>query len=158
MERSQQFSSIGGLTIIFFIIAITISLAFYQFIFLKELNLKPSVPEEIANPPQPLTLTIAEGASLPTNPIFFDPSQARASLGVDNKLIWENHDATSHTITTDNDYEDPLSGKFDSMDTIGLVPPGGTYEFVFTEEGEYPYHCEPHPWMTGTVTIVENFS
>jgi len=158
MERSQQFSSIGGLTIIFFIIAITISLAFYQFIFLKELNLKPSVPEEIANPPQPLTLTIAEGASLPTNPIFFDPSQARASLGVDNKLIWENHDATAHTITTDNDYEDPLSGKFDSMDTIGLVPPGGTYEFVFTEEGEYPYHCEPHPWMTGTVTIVENFS
>ena len=158
MERSQQFSSIGGLTIIFFIIAITISLAFYQFVFLKELNLKPSIPEEIANPPQPLTLTIAEGASLPTNPIFFDPPQARASLGIDNKLIWENHDATAHTVTTDNDYEDPLSGKFDSMDTIGLVPPGGTYEFVFTEEGEYPYHCEPHPWMTGTVTIVENFS
>ena len=158
MERSQQFSSIGGLTIIFFIIAITISLAFYQFVFLKELNLKPSVPEEIANPPQPLTLTIAEGASLPTNPIFFEPTQARASLGIDNKLIWENHDTTAHTVTTDNDYEDPLSGKFDSMDTIGLVPPGGTFEFVFTEEGEYPYHCEPHPWMTGTVTIVENFS
>ena len=158
MERSQQFSSIGGLTIIFFIIAITISLAFYQFIFLTELNLKPSVPEEIANPPQPLTLTIAEGASLPTNPIFYDPSLARASLGVDNKLIWENRDATAHTVTTDNDYEDPLSGKFDSMDTIGLVPPGGTYEFVFTEEGEYPYHCEPHPWMTGTVTIVKNYS
>ena len=57
MERSQQFSSIGGLTIIFFIIAITISLAFYQFIFLKELNLKPSVPEEVANPPQPLMVT-----------------------------------------------------------------------------------------------------
>ena len=94
MERSQQFSSIGGLTIIFFIIAIAISLAFYQFVFLKELNLKPSIPEEIANPPQPLTLTIAEGASLPTNPIFFDPAQARAALGVDNKLIWENHDAT----------------------------------------------------------------
>ena len=158
MERSQQFSSIGGLTIIFFIIAITISLAFYQFVFLKELNLKPSVPEEISNPPQPFTLTIAEGASLPTNPKFFDPVEARASLGVDNKLIWENHDATADTVTTDNDYEDPLSGKFDSMDTIGLVPPGGTFEFVFTEEGEYPYHCEPHPWMTGMVKIVENFS
>jgi hypothetical protein len=78
MERSQQFSSIGGLTIIFFIIAIAISFAFYQFIFLKELNLKPSVPEAVANPPQPLKLTIAEGASLPTNPQFFDPAQGRA--------------------------------------------------------------------------------
>ncbi len=158
MERSQQFSSIGGLTIIFFIIAIAISFAFYQFIFLKELNLKPSVPEAVANPPQSLKETIVEGASLPTNPQFYDPAQGRASLGIDNKVIWENHDSTPHTVTTDNDYEDPLSGKFDSMDTIGLVPPGGTFEFVFTEEGEYPYHCEPHPWMTGTITIVKNFS
>lgn len=158
MERSQQFSSIGGLTIIFFIIAIAISFAFYQFVFLKELNLKPSVPEAVANPPQSLKETIVEGASLPTNPMFFDPSQGRASLGVDNKVIWENHDATPHTVTSDNDYEDPLSGKFNSMDTIGLVPPGKTFEFVFTEEGEYPYHCEPHPWMTGTVKIVKNFS
>jgi plastocyanin len=24
--------------------------------------------------------------------------------------------------------------------------------------GEYSYHCEPHPWMTGKVEIVENFA
>lgn len=157
MERSQH-SSIGGLTIIFFIIAIAISFAFYQFVFIKEINLKPSVPETVANPPEILKLAIAEGAGLPTNPIFFDPADARATLGVDNKVSWENHDTTSHTVTTDDDYTDPLSGKFDSMDTIGLVSPGNSFEFVFTEEGEYPYHCEPHPWMTGKVTIVKNFS
>ncbi|MDQ3838537.1 MAG: plastocyanin/azurin family copper-binding protein [Thermoproteota archaeon] len=24
---------------------------------------------------------------------------------------------------------------------------------MFTEAGEYAYHCEPHPWMTGKVTV-----
>ena len=157
MERTQQ-ANIGGLTIIFFIIAIAISFAFYQFVFLKELNLKPNVPEEIANPAESLKVNIAEGAGLPTNPLFFDPSDGRAILSVDNKVVWENHDATAHTVTTDTDYHDRLSGKFDSMETIGLVPPGGTYEFVFTEDGEYPYHCEPHPWMTSKVTVVKSFS
>ena len=157
MERSQQ-TNIGGLAIIFFIIAIAISFAFYQFVFLKELNLKPNVPEEIANPAESLTINIAEGAGLPTNPLFYDPGDARATLGINNKVIWENKDSTAHTVTTDNDYNDRLSGKFDSMETIGLVAPGGTYEFVFTEDGEYPYHCEPHPWMTGMVTVVKSFS
>lgn len=157
MERSQQ-TNIGGLAIIFFIIAIAISFAFYQFVFLKELNLKPNVPEEIANPAESLTINIAEGAGLPTNPLFYDPGDARATLGINNKVIWENKDSTAHTVTTDNDYHDSLSGKFDSMETIGLVAPGTTYEFVFTEDGEYPYHCEPHPWMTGMVTVVKSFS
>ncbi len=103
-------------------------------------------------------VNIAEGASLPTNPQFYEPSQGRATLAIDNKVVWKNLDTTPHTVTTDNDYEDPLSGKFDSMDTIGLVPAGGTFEFVFTEDGEYPYHCEPHPWMTGIVTVVKNYS
>ncbi len=157
MERSQQ-ANIGGLAIIFFIIAIAISFAFYQFVFLKEINLKPTVPEAVANPPESLKLHIAEGAGLPTNPEFFVPADGRATLGENNKVIWENHDGTPHSVTTDNDYHDPLSGKFDSLETIGLVPPGGTFEFVFTQEGEYPYHCEPHPWMTGKVTIIESFS
>jgi plastocyanin len=157
MERSQQ-SNIGGLAIIFFIIAIAISFAFYQFVFLKELNLKPNVPEEIANPSASLTINIAEGAGLPTNPVFYDPPDARATLGENNKVVWENKDSTAHTVTTDNDFHDRLSGKFDSMETIGLVAPGTTYEFVFTEDGEYPYHCEPHPWMTGMVTVVKSFA
>jgi plastocyanin len=157
MERSQQ-TNIGGLAIIFFIIAIAISFAFYQFVFLKELNLKPNVPEEIANPSESLTVAIAEGAGLPTNPLFYDPVDARATLGESNKVIWENKDSTAHTVTTDNDYHDRLSGKFDSMETIGLVAPGAKYEFVFTEDGEYPYHCEPHPWMTGMVTVVKSFA
>lgn len=27
--------------------------------------------------------------------------------------------------------------------------------FVFTTDGVYPYHCEPHPWMQGKITILK---
>lgn len=157
MERATT-ANIGGLSIIFFIVAITISIAFYQFVFLNELNAKPQISEEIANPPESEKVIIVEGAALPNNAQFYDPKDARATLEVNNKLVWINEDTTAHTVSTDDDYHDKLSGKFDSMETIGLIPPGGTYEFIFTEDGEYPYHCEPHPWMTGIVTVVKNFS
>ena len=157
MERATTIN-IGGLAIVFFIIAIAFSIAFYQFVFLDELNAKPQVSEEIANPPDSTNVIIVEGAALPNNPQFYDPKDARATLEIDNKVVWTNKDTTAHTVTTDDDYHDKLSGKFDSMETIGLISPGGTFEFVFTEDGEYPYHCEPHPWMTGVVTVVKNFS
>jgi plastocyanin len=157
MERVTP-TNIGGLSIIFFIIAIAISLAFYQFVFLSELNAKPQISEEIANPPDSANVVIVEGAALPNNPQFYDPKDVRGNLEINNKVVWTNEDTTAHTVTTDDDFHDKLSGKFDSMDTIGLILPGGTYEFIFTEDGEYPYHCEPHPWMTGIVSIVKNFS
>ncbi|MFB5598829.1 MAG: plastocyanin/azurin family copper-binding protein [Nitrososphaeraceae archaeon] len=157
MERATT-ANIGGLSIIFFIVAITISIAFYQFVFLNELNAKPQISEEVANPPESENVLIVEGAALPNNAKFYDPKDARATLEVNNKVVWLNEDTTAHTVSTDDDYHDKLSGKFDSMETIGLIPPGGTYEFIFTEDGEYPYHCEPHPWMTGIVTVVKNFS
>ena len=157
MERLTT-GNMGGLSIIFFIIAIAISISFYQFVFLNELNAKPQVSEDIANPPETTNVIIFEGSALPTNPKFFDPKDARATLEINNKVVWTNKDTTAHTVTTDDDYVDKLSGKFDSMDTIGLISPGSTFEFVFTEDGEFPYHCEPHPWMTGVVTVVKNFS
>ena len=36
---------------------------------------------------------------------------------------------------------------------LGVIKPGNTYEFLFTEPQEIPYHCEPHPWMTGKIIV-----
>ncbi|MEM3032421.1 MAG: plastocyanin/azurin family copper-binding protein, partial [Nitrososphaerota archaeon] len=47
-----------------------------------------------------------------------------------------------HTVTSDQ-------GLFDS----GLFGQGMTWAFTFVRPGEYPYHCTPHPWMTGTVNV-----
>ena len=36
---------------------------------------------------------------------------------------------------------------------LGEIEAGDTFSYTFTEAGEFPYHCEPHPWMIGTVIV-----
>ena len=51
-------------------------------------------------------------------------------LSIDNHVIWDNVDDTAHTVTPDHRYTDAYSGDFGST---GVVKPGETYEFLFTE-------------------------
>lgn len=59
-------------------------------------------------------------------------------------VTWTNLDSVAHTVTGDN-------GGPDS----GTISPQGTYSYTFSTPGSYPYHCAPHPYMTGTVTVTE---
>jgi plastocyanin len=147
----------AGISIIAFIVTVTASMSYYQFVYTEEANAKPELPEEVLNPPEPTTVSIIEGSALPSQQKNFDPKEIRGTLGISNKIIWTNADTTAHTVTTDTQYEDQISGAFNSIDTGGLILPQQTYEFTFTKDGEYPYHCEPHPWMTGKVIIVKSF-
>lgn len=155
---SLQLRNTAGISIIAFIVAIAISLVYYQYFYLPEVNKTPTVPPEVLNPPESVTITIVEGSYIETQERNYVPKEVRGMLGVDNRIVWVNEDTTFHSVTTDTGHVDRINGKFDSLDTIGLIAPGGTYEFVFTQTGEYLYHCEPHPWMTGKVVIVENFA
>jgi len=147
----------AGISIIAFIVAVMASMGYYQFIYTKEVNAKPQLPEEVLNPPEPSKVSILEGSSQPSQQKNFDPKEVRGTLSISNKVIWTNTDTTAHTVTTDTQYEDQISGPFNSMETGSLILPQQTFEFTFTKEGEFPYHCEPHPWMTGKVIIVKSF-
>lgn len=146
------------ISIIAFIVTVAASMSYYQFVYTKEASAKPELPEEVLNPPEPTTVSILEGSALPSQQKNFDPKEIRGTLGISNKIIWTNADTTAHTVTTDTQYDDQISGPFNSIDTGGLILPQQTYEFTFTMDGEYPYHCEPHPWMTGKVIIVKSFA
>jgi plastocyanin len=95
-----------------------------------------------------------QGSSLESQKENFFPKEVRISLGANNRVIWTNHDSTYHSVTSDSDYGNKVSGKFDSTATIGLIPPGRTYNYTFIEAGTFPYHCIPHPWMRGVVTVL----
>ena len=153
----------GGISITAFVVALAVSMGYYQFIYLPEANAKPIIPEAVKSPKQTSQVTIVDGASLPTTPRAFDPKEARAVLGLSNKVVWTNKDTIPHTVTSDNEYKDPYSGIFDvqarpAEEGGAFVMPGKTFEFLFTQEGEFAYHCVPHPQMKGMVKVVPNFA
>jgi plastocyanin len=55
---------------------------------------------------------------------------------------WTNHDPLDHTITFD------VEGL-----PSGALPAKGSYAVQFDRTGTYPYHCTPHPFMTGVVIV-----
>ncbi|MDO7727623.1 MAG: plastocyanin/azurin family copper-binding protein, partial [Nitrosopumilus sp.] len=69
---------------------------------------------------------------------------------IENHVIWMNDDITPHTVTADHRHMDSYSGEFGSA---GVVMPGESYEFLFTEPQELHYHCDPHPWMVGSLIV-----
>jgi len=147
----------AGISIIAFIVTVMASMGYYQFVYTKEVNAKPQLPEEVLNPPETSKVSILEGSAQPSQQKNFEPKEVRGTLGISNKIIWTNTDTTAHTVTSDGQYDDQISGPFNSLDSTGLILPQKTFEFTFTKDGEYPYHCEPHPWMTGKVIIVKSF-
>lgn len=88
-------------------------------------------------------VNIIEGSS--TDAWGYDPAQL--TVGVGDTVMWTNTGETEHTVTADG-------GAFDS----GSVAPGGTYEFTFEEEGEFPYHCDPHPFMVASISVSKTAS
>ena len=153
-----------GISAIAFIISVAVSLAYYQFMYLPQANAKPVLPEEVVNPPETTKIAIAEGANVESNGNFFVPKETRGVIGISNRIIWTNDDYVGHTVTSDDPkYVDKLNGPFNSLEQLESVPggyvlPGKAFEFTFTAVGKYSYHCEPHPWMQGSVEVVENFA
>ena len=89
-------------------------------------------------------VSITTGSSSKTTDAF-QPNPAQVSVG--STVTWTNEDAQPHTVNSgENATPD---GTFDS----GILAPAATYDFTFTEAGEYPYFCLLHPNMVGTVSV-----
>ena len=138
-----------GVGVIALIVAMSAVTIFYTSFYLPESLAKPSVAEHILHPEKELIIEIVLGAVIDGNENYV-PNKAKALLNIDNKVIWKNLDDTPHTVTPDHRASDSYSGDFGS---IGVIKPGESFEFLFTEPQEIHYHCEPHPWMTGSITI-----
>jgi len=71
----------------------------------------------------------------------FGPSPVTATVG--QPIGWSNRDGAPHTATLDT--IDCATGTISAN--------GGTAALVFSEPGEYPYHCAIHPQMKGTIVV-----
>ncbi len=98
-------------------------------------------------------INIPTGAASPDAPYFWQSEKdgktdGTISVGILDIVIWENADTAAHTVTSGAP-ETGSDGLFDS----NLFAPGKTFQYQFTEVGNYEYFCLVHPWMTGMVTV-----
>lgn len=94
----------------------------------------PSAPAATAPAAsQPVAATISNFA--------FSPATITVHKGT--KVTWTNEDSAAHTVTGNNG--GPASGD---------IGQGASYSYTFNAVGSFPYHCAIHPYMKGTVTVV----
>jgi plastocyanin len=91
-------------------------------------------------PPQPVTISIIQGAANPNILNSFFPSSIELPIGTN--ITWINNDANSHTVTS-------FTNSFDS----GIIDPLHSWSNVFYNTGYYGYYCKLHPYMNGSVKI-----
>ena len=108
-------------------------------------------------PPGPATQTITMGE--------YTFSQPAITIPAGTTVKWVNGGMVEHTATSNTG--DSLSWDSGALAAPGVDPiyggptPGGSYSFVFTKVGSYPYHCIFHGVpgtatfhnMTGTITV-----
>jgi len=94
-------------------------------------------------------LTIPQGASVQGNPSY-EPATLSVKKG--DSIQVQNKDTTPHTVTSGKTLEDPNKGKdFDSS----IIAPSASAQISTAnlKPGEFPYHCDLHPYMTGTLKV-----
>lgn len=78
----------------------------------------------------------------------FKPETVTVAAGTE--VTWTNQDATAHTVTAGSQ-DDPKPDEFD----LDVEAQGDTVSTTFDEPGTYPYFCELHPFMEGTVEVTD---
>jgi cytochrome c oxidase subunit 2 len=94
-------------------------------------------------------LTILQGASVQGNPAY-KPDPMTVKKG--DTIQVENKDTTVHTVTSGKTLEDPNKGK---MFDTSMITPAATAKIstASLNPGEYPFHCDLHPYMIGTLKV-----
>jgi plastocyanin len=107
----------------------------------------------ITAPVKPVNVSITAGAGTSASTACvgtnncFAPNPLTVKTGTE--VIWTNADSVSHTVTSGQSSDSNSGSVFDS----GLIKPGKTFQFTFTNPGVQNYFCSVHPWMIGKVTV-----
>ena len=107
---------------------------------------------------QTYVINIPTGAASPDAPYFWQSEKDGSTTGdveilVGDTINWKNADTAAHTVTSGS-ADEGADGMFDS----GILGPGKTFSYKFTEIGDYPYYCIVHPWMDGAVFVTAGYS
>lgn len=77
--------------------------------------------------------------------IAFNPVNKTISQGT--TITWINKDSFAHTVTSGP--RNGPNGLFDKRN----IGKNASFNYTFENEGTYPYYCDIHPGMSGTITV-----
>jgi hypothetical protein len=75
------------------------------------------------------------------------PKEITVVLGKNNTVTWSNEDDVPHMLVSDK------GG--DEMWSTRMMKPGESSSVTFNRTGVFAYHGNPGPWITGTITVLE---
>lgn len=87
----------------------------------------------------------------------FKYSKANIKIKKGTKVTWTNRDPVKHNVMRDGGSSAAPDKNEVKPDMLAgqLLARGESYSFTFNKTGTDPYHCSPHPYMKGSVTVVE---
>jgi plastocyanin len=87
--------------------------------------------------------SVVNGSTLVTIRNFAFQTQ-NVTIAAGTSVTWVNCETsgTAHTSTSDGEVWDSP-----------FIAPGEAFTQTFDTPGVFPYHCTPHPFMTGVVTV-----
>jgi plastocyanin len=82
------------------------------------------------------------------NKVSFEPINVTLVIGVNNTLVFQNHDDLEHIIESTSWPSNGQPFQFYSL-------PGSSVSVTLTTPGKYTYFCEWHPiWMDGSIVVL----
>jgi plastocyanin len=97
-------------------------------------------PDELRSPEAVAAAPGRRVVEVEISQVAFRDREIRVPAGT--TVRWVNKDPVGHTATAD-----------DQTWGSAMIGPGEFWEFTFEQQGEFPYHCIPHPFMKGVVIV-----
>lgn len=100
-------------------------------------------PDEAADCRLPSDTAVDGSTIVVIRQYSFHPATVHVRRG--GRVTWVNCESTtglSHTSSSDS-----------RAWSSGLIDPGRAFTTTFEAVGSFTYHCDPHPFMTGTVVV-----
>lgn len=109
----------------------------------KKTNTASTTPAKSSSSSKADTASAVATMSIDIKDYMFGPMVTKVKVG--DTVTWTNKDAVHHNIVADTASADAPNGP--------LFGQNETFSFKFTKAGSFSYHCDPHPYMHGTVVV-----
>ena len=87
VQTAERDNHVAGISVVALLIAATVSLPIYRFVYVPQANRKPVFSPKVLSPEEPVQIDIAADASSESNSKTFVPSKVRGTIGVLNRVV-----------------------------------------------------------------------